>query len=96
MLCGAALLKPDMSHMETWPNLFVSDETIVTHRWDLSDLDSVIDGALAQPDRLSDIAATAQTAYRTAIASTQGHETFCQRVRRIIDNAVAAPESAPT
>lgn len=91
MLCGAALLKPDMSHMETWPDLFAPDKMILTHRWDLSDLESVIDDALAQPDRVSDIAATAQATYRTAIATSQGHQAFCQRVRRIVDDAVTTP-----
>ncbi len=94
MLCGSALLKPDLSHMETWPDLFASGETILTHRWDMSDLISVIDQALAQPNRLSGIAAAAQTAYRTAIASPQGHNAFCRRVRLIVDDAVAVSGGA--
>ncbi len=94
MLCGAALLKPDMSHMETWPELFAAGETIVTHRWDLADLNSVIDEALAEPGRLTGIAAAAQTAYRAAIASPQGYDAFCQRVRQIVDDAIAAPAGA--
>lgn len=94
MLCGAVLLKPDMSHMETWPNLFVAGETILTHRWDLSDLTAVIDDALSQPNRLTETAAAAQSAYRTAIATPQGNDAFCQRVRAIVDDAISSTATA--
>ena len=32
------LLKPDMSHIETWPDLFKPEETYVPFMWDCSDL----------------------------------------------------------
>jgi hypothetical protein len=35
---GALLLKPDMSHLETWPNIFVADETYVPFDWDTENL----------------------------------------------------------
>lgn len=33
------LLKPDMSHLETWPDIFVENETYIPFKWDLSDLE---------------------------------------------------------
>ncbi|MBN2618553.1 MAG: glycosyltransferase family 1 protein [Spirochaetales bacterium] len=33
------LLKPDMSHLETWPNIFIDGETYVSFKWDLSDME---------------------------------------------------------
>lgn len=33
------LLKPDMSHLETWPDIFVENVTYVPFKWDLSDLE---------------------------------------------------------
>lgn len=39
ILCGSVLIKPDMSHIETWPNLFVPGETYVPVAWDYADLD---------------------------------------------------------
>ena len=45
-IAGAAAVKPDMSHLETWPDLFRSGETIVTHRWDLTDLVGVVEEGL--------------------------------------------------
>lgn len=32
------LLKPDMSHLETWPDIFIENETYVPFKWDLSDM----------------------------------------------------------
>jgi len=38
ILCGALLLKPDMSHLVTWPNVYIPNETYVPLKWDGSDL----------------------------------------------------------
>lgn len=50
---GAALVKPDMSHVRTDPDIFVPWETYAPVRWDLLDLPEVVqrllsDGALRQ------------------------------------------------
>jgi GNAT superfamily N-acetyltransferase len=39
--CGALLVKPDVSHLETEPNIFRPGETYVPVRWDFSDLTEV-------------------------------------------------------
>ena len=39
VLCGAVLLKQDMGHVETDPDIFVAGETYVPVQWDLSDFD---------------------------------------------------------
>ncbi|MFQ5955879.1 MAG: hypothetical protein ACE5JZ_12510, partial [Kiloniellales bacterium] len=46
-LTGGMLLKPDMGHVETWPDLFRAGETMAVHRWDLDDLRQVLDTHLA-------------------------------------------------
>ena len=38
ILCGSVLVKPDMSHVDTAPDLFVPGETYVPVAWDYSDL----------------------------------------------------------
>jgi hypothetical protein len=35
---GALLMKPDMSHLETWPDAFIPGETYVPFSWDADDL----------------------------------------------------------
>lgn len=43
MLSGSLLLKPDMSHLETAPDIYVPYETYAPLRWDFSDLQDVVD-----------------------------------------------------
>jgi Glycosyl transferases group 1 len=38
IICGCLLVKPDMSHVETLPNIFRPFETYVPVRWDYSDV----------------------------------------------------------
>jgi hypothetical protein len=58
-LTGSVLIKPDMSHMRTQPELFVPEETYVPCAWDFSDLEPVVRGLLSDPDRRHRIARTA-------------------------------------
>ena len=37
-ICGALLLQPDMSHIETYPDLYCPGETFVSHGWDFDNL----------------------------------------------------------
>lgn len=90
LLCGALLLKPDMAHLETWPDLFRDGQTIATHRWDLSDVERVLDAMLADDARREEMAERGQALYRRYIASEQGYEEFCLRFREIVDDAVRA------
>ncbi len=41
-LAGAVMVKPDMSHLETLPDLYEAGETYMPVAWDFSDLDTVI------------------------------------------------------
>lgn len=39
---GAILVKPDMSHLETWPNIYQPWKTYIPVKWDWSDLESTL------------------------------------------------------
>jgi hypothetical protein len=56
---GAVMIKPDMSHLETLPNLYDPGITYLPCRWDFSDLEEVVRNALADEGRLEAIAAEA-------------------------------------
>lgn len=87
-LCGALVLKPNMSHMETWPDLFRDGETITTHKWDLSDFSAVLEASLADNVKRLEIAERGQQSYRHHIATQSGHEEFCLRFSRIVKEAL--------
>lgn len=42
VLCHALLIKPDMAHVETDPDIFVAGETYVPVAWDLSDFEEKV------------------------------------------------------
>ncbi len=64
---GALLLKPDMSHLETWPDVFVPGETYVPFSWDGDDLVEKGEGYLADDGERKRIARNAWEAYRTQL-----------------------------
>ena len=59
ILCGALLIKPDMSHVETNPNLFIPFKTYVPVSWDFSDLDDKVTYYLDNDDITDTIIAAA-------------------------------------
>ncbi|MBT5570935.1 MAG: hypothetical protein HOJ90_06930 [Alphaproteobacteria bacterium] len=93
ILCGAALLKPDMSHLETWPNLFRANETIVSHKWDLSDFLNRIDEAPDRPHELKTIAGRAQDVYREALSGPGAAARFVRHLGDIVDDAINPPDA---
>jgi hypothetical protein len=50
ILCGCLLVKPDMSHIETLPDIFVPGVTYVPVKWDYSDLEEVCARYLADDE----------------------------------------------
>ena len=56
ILTGAVLIKPDMSHLETRPELYEAGVTYLPIAWDYSDLEEVVRRALADAELRSGIA----------------------------------------
>ncbi len=80
---GALLMKPDMSHLETAPDVFVPGETYVPLRWDSDDLGAAVARHLAdEPLRLR-IAANAYEAMHAYARS----DAFVDRLDRLFTPA---------
>jgi hypothetical protein len=67
VLNGSLLLKPDMSHLETWPNIFVPGETYVPFDWDAKDLRQTALSLLDNPAETARIVKNATEAYVDAV-----------------------------
>lgn len=61
---GSLLVKPDMSHLRTWPDIFVPGETYVPVRWDGSDLEETISYYLENEGERNRIVAEAHRSFR--------------------------------
>ena len=83
-LAGAVLLKPDMGHLDTWPDYYRPGETYVAHRWDLSDVESNVEIILSNPAWAQSIARAGQEAYRWHLREAEGRIAFADRFARII------------
>jgi hypothetical protein len=68
ILSGSLLLKPDMSHLETWPDIFLPEKTYVPFSWDAEDLIEKGDHYLTSPKRIN-IVENASEKYKQDITS---------------------------
>jgi hypothetical protein len=55
IIFGCLLVKPDMSHLQTEPNIFIPGETYVPVKWDFSDLAETCSRYLADDSALNRI-----------------------------------------
>jgi hypothetical protein len=72
---GAMLLKPSMAHMETWPPIFIENETYIPFNWDFSDLNDKISYFIKHEKERIYIAENGQNAYKKSI-SEEGMNAF--------------------
>lgn len=61
ILCGCLVVKPDMSHVETQPNLFIPYETYIPVAWDYSNLAKECERYLNDPVACDRIASNARS-----------------------------------
>lgn len=84
VLSGAVMIKQNMDHLDTWPNLWQKDKTYLDFSWDLSDLKNTIAYALEKPDELLDRAKAAQRLYKRAIDTQPGEGSFTEHFMKLI------------
>ena len=76
-ISGAALIKPKVDHLDTWPNLYKENNTYIPIPWKIEEWKEIIPNILDNRNNLLEIAENGQNAYKK-IWSTQGNETFCE------------------
>ena len=82
-ISGAALLKPSMSHMKTWPDIYVEGETFVSYSWDLSDIDEKLH-YLGESTTSTEIAQWGQETYLDSVRGRDAADLFCKRLLSIV------------
>lgn len=81
---GCLLIKPEMSHMETWPPVYEEDETMVSVAWDMGDLEEVVDHVLADYADSSAVAANGQRRYREYLVGETARRRFVDHFEAIV------------
>jgi hypothetical protein len=88
-LTGGALFKPKMVHMETWPNFFIDNETILTFDWDLLNFQEKLEQFISQPELCTEIGQQGQDTYARYTSSAEAGVLFLRHFQGIINQALA-------
>lgn len=86
LLTGTLLLKPDMNHMETWPNLFKDNQTCVFHSWSLDDVEAKIEWLLSHDKERIEIAQNGQDRYLELTIGKNAAHTFAEHFKNTLQN----------
>ena len=79
---GCVLIKPDMDHLKTWPDIFIKNETYVSLKWDMSDLEETLMNVIYNIEGYRDLVENAQQIYRNAITDSSS---FISRFKNLLD-----------
>lgn len=90
ILCGCVLVKPDMGHVRTQPDVFIPGETYLPVRWDYADLAEQCERLLADDARRQAMARRA----RDALAQALGEDWFLSRFGELLPlGSLGRPEA---
>jgi hypothetical protein len=95
ILCGCLLVKPDMSHLQTLPDLFEAGVTYVPVRWDYADLAERCEPFLADEAARQAMAERARQRLLTALGADAFAAHFAHLLTPLRLPAHAAPRSLP-
>ena len=85
-ISGCLILKPNMQHIETWPNFYLSDKTIIEHEWDLSDFIEKLEDCYSKYSDYLDVARNGQNVYKKYVNPLTGVELFVERIVAILSD----------
>lgn len=96
ILCGCLLVKPDMGHMKTLPNIFVPGVTYVPVRWDYADLESVCAEYLADDAKRAQITSRARAVVLESLQASWFVDAFSDLLEQagLTGTALARPSLA--
>ncbi|MDZ7693142.1 MAG: hypothetical protein U5K69_18815 [Balneolaceae bacterium] len=79
---GCVLIKPDMDHIETWPDLYRKNETYVSIKWDMTDLEQTLNEVVSNYEDYKPLVRNAQEIYKEALRDGEG---FVNRFKKILE-----------
>lgn len=85
-LNGSILLKPNMDHLETWPELYIRNKTYLDFDWSLQNLKEVYEKVLINYEKYLDIAFTGQSNYLSYLNGENAENKFVLRFIKLLKN----------
>lgn len=80
-ITGSLLFKPNMDHLYTFPNLYETGTTYVSHDWDFSNFNEKLEDILRHPENYEKIAREGQNRFKLEMADGAG---FAQQFNKMI------------
>ena len=87
IISGAAMVKQQMNHLETWPNLWIENESYLPLAWNFSDFEEKIEFIFQRPQEMVEYANQAQIRYRNLLCTEKGHREFCERFVKTLNGS---------
>lgn len=84
-LCGTLLIKPDMRHLKTWPNLYRDGIDVITYNWSCDDLYDKVSKIIQNYNEFKHIAMDAQVNYINFLQSESLKEKLWIRLKNLIE-----------
>lgn len=81
---GCILIKPDMSHIVTWPNFFIANQTYIPLEWDLLNFENNIDYFRENYTSFVNIASEAQKIYKLQTKASESGKNFVKKIKDLI------------
>lgn len=82
-IAGALLVKPDMDHLDTFPNVYTAYETYIPLAWDMLDLRETIGLMISNYKEMKAIARHGQENYKKAVNDADG---FIRQLKMGLDH----------
>ena len=80
------LLKPNMAHLETFPDYYRDGETYIPFSWTLSDLNTIVEDVLGNYTRYYEVAMAGQKYFSHFIEDLSGRQKFVSHVSQLLTN----------
>ena len=74
-----------MNHLATWPNLFIENETYISHRWDFTDIFEKVEHVLLKEKTRHDIAICGQKRFVEYTTGKRAAEHFVKHFHTLIE-----------
>ncbi len=82
---ACVLMKPSMEHLETWPNIYLPNQTYLPFPWDLSYFDDWLDDILCRKGEVERVGYEGWNCYRRYIGN-EGAGLFVAKFKEIVED----------
>lgn len=78
------LLKPNLDHMLTWPNLFIKNETYIDFNWNFDNLNAKIEMILDNYNHYQSVVENAYDTYKKFTYNKNAHKIFINHFSKLV------------